>query len=63
MKASISMKRASKAAKLRKKMKEEIVVVYTAQRAGRDDTPKHDATSKPDTLDGVINAGLPLNHK
>ena len=36
---------------------------YVARRAGRDDAPKHDATSKPDTLEGVINAGLPLNHK
>jgi hypothetical protein len=46
--ANISMKRASKAAKLRNKMREEIVVVYTAQRAGQDNAPLHDATSEPD---------------
>ena len=62
-KVYISKKRAAKAAKLRKKLKEQIVVAYTAQRAGRDDAPLHDATSKPDTLEGVLNAGLPLNHK
>ena len=61
--ANISMKRASKAAKLRNKMRKEIVEVYTARRDGSDNAPKHDATSKPDTLEGVINAGLPLNHK
>ena len=46
--AKISMKRASKAAKLRNKMREEIVQTYTARLAGRDDAPKHDATSEPD---------------
>jgi hypothetical protein len=46
--ANISMKRASKAAKLRNKMREEIVQTYTARLAGRDDAPLHDASSEPD---------------
>ena len=45
------------------KLKAEADSKYVARRAGRDDKPLHDATSKPDTLEGVINAGLPLNHK
>jgi hypothetical protein len=59
--ANISMKRASKAARLRTKLKQEIVEVYVGRKAGRDDTPLHDATSKPDTLDGVVNAGFEVN--
>jgi hypothetical protein len=46
--ANISMKRASKAARLRNKMREEIVEVYVGRKAGRDDTPLHDATSEGD---------------
>jgi hypothetical protein len=43
------------------KLKAEADSKYVARRAGRDDAPLHDATSKPDTLDGVVNAGFEVN--
>lgn len=46
--ANVSTKRATKAKKLRKHLTETIKQTYTAQRAGRDDRPRYDASGKAD---------------
>ena len=51
--ASISPKRAAKARKIRNKLRTEIVEQYAAQRAGRDDAPKWDASHRPDSLNYI----------